>query len=371
MTVNRNPGVSEMLALLDALKGAVEDFAAREEKLNHDFQTHSAAEDDAFESAKLEQQSKHAEALAAAETALEEERTRCTARFEKRKVQINRAHSSMNQRVLDEGSSREGELKQRIRKNSTEAERRRDNDLANAAATFEWFLQKLNQTDADFRRLEKSSRRAFRGYGMFRRLLRRYRQSWEPDPSQDENQLFEEFQRLESKSRDDLAQFRKKLLPRIFRFLPVSLVVLLLLGAIAAVPVLQHFGRNMVSWSQTGPVVFVLLVILVCYFHGRRVAAPAAAVIAEQLGKAGRLLDACPQKNAEHYQREQERIHAEFDATNRNLSQEWKQGVRRLANTRGLRPIEVDQKALQAGQKNEQYRRAGFARIERRHQEKI
>ena len=54
--MNKNPGVNEMLALLDALKGAVEDFAAREEKLNHDFQTRSAAELNAFESARLEQQ---------------------------------------------------------------------------------------------------------------------------------------------------------------------------------------------------------------------------------------------------------------------------------------------------------------------------
>jgi DNA segregation ATPase FtsK/SpoIIIE, S-DNA-T family len=369
--VNRNPGVSEMLALLDALKGAVEDFAAREEKLNHDFQTRSAAELDAFESAKLEQQSKHAEALAAAEAALEAERNRCQARFEKRKVQINRAHSSMNQRVLKEGSSREGELKHRIRQNSTEAERRRDNDLANATATFESFQQKISESNADFSRLEQGARRAFRGYGMFRRLLRRHQQQAEPDLSQDENRLFEEFRRSESKSRDDLARFQKNLLPWIFRFLPVSLVVLLLLGAIGAVPVFQHFGRNTVSWSQTGPVAFGLLVILVLYFRGRRAAAPAAAVIAEQLGKARRLLDACPQKSAEHHQREQERIHAEFNATSRNLNQEWKQGVRRLASARGLRPMEVDQKALQAGQKNEHYRRAGFARIERRHQEKI
>ena len=265
----------------------------------------------------------------------------------------------------------EGALKQQIRKNSTEAERRRDNELANAAATYEWFQQKLNDSDADFTRLEKNARRAFRGYGLFRRLLRRYQQLGGPDLSQDEKQLFEEFQRLESKSRDDLAQFRKKLLPWVFRFLPVSLVVLSLLGAIAAVPMLQHFGRNTVSWSQTGPVALVLLVILAFYFLGRRAAAPAAAVIAGQLGKARRRLDACPQKNAEHYQREQERIHAEFNATTRNLSQEWKQGVRRLANTRGLRPMEVDQKALQAGQKNEQHRRTGFARIEHRHQEKM
>ena len=32
-----NLGVKEMLALLDALKGAVRDFAAREEKLNGEF----------------------------------------------------------------------------------------------------------------------------------------------------------------------------------------------------------------------------------------------------------------------------------------------------------------------------------------------
>ncbi|HKW30384.1 MAG TPA: hypothetical protein VJT54_13690, partial [Verrucomicrobiae bacterium] len=369
--MNKNPGVSEMLALLDALKGAVENFAAREEKLNHDFEIRSAAELDAFESAKLEQQSKHAEALTAAEAALDEGRNRCNTRFEKRKVKINRAHSALSQRVLDEGSSREGELKQKIRKNSTAAEERRDNDLANATANFEWFQQKLNESNTNFRRLEKSARRAFRGYGMFRRLLRRHQQTGAADLSQDENQLFEEFQCLESKSRDDLVQFRKKLLPWIFRFLPVSLVVLLLLGVIAAVPVLQHFGRNTVSWSQTGPVAFVLLVIFILYFPSRRVAAPAAIAIAGQLGNARRLLDACPQKIAEHYQREQSRILAEFDATTRDLSQEWKRSVRQIVNVRGVRPMEVDQKALQAGQKNEQYRRAGFVRVESRHREKI
>ena len=38
-----NPGVKEMLVLLDALKGAVQDFAAREAKLNGDFRAQSAA----------------------------------------------------------------------------------------------------------------------------------------------------------------------------------------------------------------------------------------------------------------------------------------------------------------------------------------
>jgi len=41
--VNSQPGVNEMLALLDALKGAVRDFVAREEKLESDFRVQSAA----------------------------------------------------------------------------------------------------------------------------------------------------------------------------------------------------------------------------------------------------------------------------------------------------------------------------------------
>ena len=88
--------------------------------------------------------------------------------------------------------------------------------------------------------------------------------------------------------------FEKIPLPRIFRFLPVSLVVLLLLGAVAAVPVLQHFGRNTVSWSETGPVALVLAGDPgLLSSQGRRAAMPAASAIAGQLGKARRLLDAC------------------------------------------------------------------------------
>ena len=365
--MNKNPGVNEMLALLDTFKGAVVDFAAREEKLNQDFQTRSAAELNAFESARLEQQTRQADGLAAAGAAFEGGKKQCHARFERRKSRINRAHSALNQQVLEEGSEQEGELKQKIRTNSASAEHQRDADLANAAAAFEAFQKKLTEHGEAFARLEKSARRAFRGYGKFRRLLKRCQQQPDSDLSQDENQLFEEFQRLESKAREGLDRFRKILLPQVFRFLPVSLVVLLLLVAVAAVPALQHFGRNVVSWSETGPVALGLLVILVFYFQGRRVALPAATVIAGQLGRARRLLDAAWQKNTEHYQREQNRVYAEFDTTTRNLNQEWKRTVRQIVNVRGVRPMEVDQKALRAGQKNEQYLRAGIERMERRH----
>jgi len=369
--VNRNLGVNEMLALLDALKGAVEDFAAREEKLNHDFQTRSAAELNAFESGNLARQSKLADELAVAATAFEEEKKQRNARFERRKVRINRAHSVLSRRVLDEVGGQEGNLRQKTRKDLAEAERRRDVELANAAAAFKSLQQKLDGNGEVFARLEKSARKAFRGYGKFRRLLGHRKQWPEPDLSMDENRLFEELQRLESKIREDLNQFQQIPLPRIFKFLPVSLVVLLLLGAVAAVPALQHFGRNTVSWLETGPVAFVLVVIVFLYLKGRRVATPAATAIAGQLGKARQLLDACSQKKAEYYQWEQDRIYAESETTTRNLNQEWKQTVRQIVSTRGDRPMEVDQNALRAAQKNEQYLRAGLERIEGQHTDRV
>jgi DNA segregation ATPase FtsK/SpoIIIE, S-DNA-T family len=368
--VNRNPGVNETLALLDALKSAVEDFAAREERLNLDFQTRSEKELALFESANNEQQSRQADALAVEEAAFERAKRRCQARFERRKIRINQAHSVVSQRVLNEVGGQEGELKQRIRQETADAERRRDTELAACTTAFDDLQKKLEENGESLARLEKSGRRAFRSYGKFRRLLRS--KQWpEPDPSWDQNRLYAEFQALEAKAREDLKQFRKVLLARIFRFLPVSIVLLLFLCAVAAVPVLQHFGRSAVSWSQTGPAAFVLLVILVIYFQSRRTAVPAAETVAEQVAKAKRLLDACWQKNAEHYQREQERIQAEFEATNRRLNQDWKQGVRQLVNTRGVRPMEVDQKALRVAQKNEQYLRANLEKSERQREDKV
>ena len=369
--MNRNLGVNEMLALLDALKGAVEDFAAREERLNRDFQTRSAAELNTFEAASQLRQSRLAGELSAAEAAFETEKNARTARFERRKVRINRAHSVLSRRVLDEVGGQEGNLRQKARKNLAEAERQRDVELADAAAAFGDLQKKLDESSEVFAGLEKSARTAFRGYGIFRRLLGRQPPGPELEFSLDEPRLFEELQSLESNIRGDLDQFQKILLPRIFKFLPVSLVVLLLLDAVAAVPVLQHFGRHPVTWLETGPVALLLAVVLIFYLQGRGAVVPAAAAIAGQLGKARRRLDACSQKNAEHYQQEQARIQAGFDATTRNLNQEWKQTVRQIVSTRGDRPMQVDEKALRAAQKSEQYFRTGREQIERRHAEKV
>src|ERR1039458_469286 len=99
-----------MLALLDRFQSALQDFAAREEKLNGEFHTRTAAETKAFEASTDEHASRLSERIAGAKTGLEAERKNYRAKFERRKASITQAHLTCNRQVM-EGTDREGRYK--------------------------------------------------------------------------------------------------------------------------------------------------------------------------------------------------------------------------------------------------------------------
>jgi len=214
--------------------------------------------------------------------------------------------------------------------------------------------------------LTKSARRAFGGCGKFRRLLLPHRKWPEPDLSPDESKLFEQQQRLQEKIRADLAQFKRSPLPKVFRFIPVPLVMLLFLGG-AAVLVLAHFGVNTLSQPVAGAVAATTLLLLAVYFFGTGGAGPLAKTIAADLAKARRLLDASAEKAELRYTQDQERIRIEFETTVRNLNQEWRQAVRGAMELRGARPMGLDEQAQRAFQKCEQLHRTKLEYCEKNH----
>ena len=365
--MNSHPGVNEMLALLDALKSAVRDFVAREEKLNGDFRSQSAAELNAFaarnevqEAASAAQEEKMASALAT-------EKERLLSRFENRKARINRAHAAVSKRVLGEISERDTEWKDRTQQGVQSAELRRDEDLANATTAYNQFQQALAIAGDELARLETSARGAFRGYGKFRRLLAPGSQWPEPDLSRDENVLFSELQKLQAKISGDLGRFGKFPLPKLFKFLPVWLVAALLLGVAAADPVLARLGRNVISHLEAGIALAALAAVAVIYFLGGRAAAPLAAAIAGDVARMRRLFDACAEKSGAHLQQEQERIKNEFEASKQTLNQEWRQAVKGISSVRTTRPVVISEKASRLVRKNEQWRRAELDRIQQCH----
>jgi DNA segregation ATPase FtsK/SpoIIIE, S-DNA-T family len=364
--VSNNPGANEMLALLDALKGATEDFAAREEKLNNDFRTRFNAERDAFEARRGARETKLTHYNAEAEAALVQETSRLEDRFQKRKTRINHAHTAVKKQVEAEINRQENQLNQFIREHSSEAEQERNKNLAKATAAFEAFQQKLNDAGVALEQMAIAVLKTFRGCGKFRRLLSVERTMPGSNPAQTEFQLFEEFQRLEAKVQEDLKRFQKFPAPQIFRFFPLWLVSVLLLGVAVSVPVLQHFGRHWISPSVAIACLVALAVVWIFYWFGTRAAQPLAIVIADNLAKLRCMLDDCLGKNESHHTAEQQRIKDEFDATIRALNHEWKQQNRQLVSVRGDRPMSVDEKAARVAQKNEAMHRIEMERFKQR-----
>jgi hypothetical protein len=238
-------------------------------------------------------------------------------------------------------------------------------DQANAEVALDEFRRKTAETREELALLERTTRKAFRGYHKFHRLLAHHRRWPEPDLSPDENQLLEEVHRLYAEIRDELGHFQKILLPWVFKYFPMWLVALLLLGIAVSGAVLRHFDVNTISWRDVGISLFVLLVVLSVHQYGKRRSGPVATAIAGKLATVRQLLDACLEKAELRCQKEQERINREFGNTTRLLNQQWKETLKKGIDLRGVRPAEIDGKALRISRKHEQLHRAKLERLER------
>jgi hypothetical protein len=365
--VNSLPGVSEILVLLDALKQNVRDFVAREDKLESDYRVGTAAELRDFDTRNQAQEIAAHEREVNAGTALQAEQAASQARFERRKAWINRAHSAVSRRVLKEISEQDVQWKERTQQGVQAAEQRRDEQLAATTAAYEDLQLRLQDAGAELIRLETSARSTFRGYGRFRRMLAPGRKWPEPDLAPDAPALFAAWQQLQEKIQRGLAQFRKQPLPLIFRFLPLWLVLLVLLGVAAADPVGVHFGKNMISHTGAGVALGAALLILGIHFIGGSMAAAAAAAIAADVAGARRLLDACHEKSGVHLEQEQARIQNEFEVTKRNFNQEWRQASRSISGRRGAEPAVVDERAGRVAQRNQRQNEFNLKRIQKRY----
>ena len=189
-------GVKAMLALLDALKGDVREFAAREEKLNGDFQAQSAAAIRLSDEAVVKRTEKLADDADRENTAFEAAKIKRQCYFDNRKARIARAHAAVRKRLMDEIGEQHGQSKYKIQASTLEAERLRDDALAQTVVTLEGFRQATAHGFEALEALTRQARRAFSGCGKFRRLLSPKREWPAPDLSPDENKLFGEFQGL-------------------------------------------------------------------------------------------------------------------------------------------------------------------------------
>ena len=362
--MNSLPGAKEMLALLDTLKGQVRDFVAREAKLEADYRVGTAAELRDYAARNEAQELAAHEREASAAAAFKAELGQCQSRFARRKDWINRAHAAVSRRVLQHLSEEDEQWKERTRQGVQDAERRRDEALVAATATYEDLQHGLREADQALTQFESSARSAFRGYGKFRRLLAPGRVWPEPDVAPDEQALFAALRRLLEEIQGDLARFEKAPLPQVFKVIPVWLPVVVLFGLAAAAPVGAHFGKLLVSPLPAGLALGAAILLLVIHFVGGRLAAPSATTLAGALARARRLWTGCREKSAVHLDEAQARLKQEFEDAKRACNQEWRQASKSISSRRSEEPAAVDCKAAQVARKNERQREAGAERIQ-------
>jgi hypothetical protein len=305
-----------MLALLEALKGAVRDFAAREAKLNGDFRAQSAAAAKLADEAAVKRTEKLAESIDRENAAFEEGKVQLQSGFENRKARITRAYATLRKQLTDVIGERQGQLKSQIQAATLEAERLRDDALANTVVTLENFRQKVTVANGKFDESSKRARHAVGG-GTLKKHLDPKRPG--PDLTPDENQLFARFEKLIQKIDGDLAQLKKIAPPKILRFV------------------------------------------------GGEKARLLADSIGENVANARRLLDAAAEKAELRYQQDQKRFRAEFETTVSNLNQEWRQSVRGTMRSHRAQPMGLDEKGGRASRNNDRLYQIKLERFEKKH----
>lgn len=360
-----------MVALLDALKNAMRDFAAREEKLNADFRARSLVETRAFDAAKEKQRNAAADAIAKEEADFQRAKEQAGAHFERRKARLNKAHIAARKRVLDDIAQQEADIKYSVQTGSLEAERVRDEKMASTAAALEDFNRHVAESSARFGELQFSAVKAFGGYGKYRKLLAPDREWPQPDLSSGENELLDELHQLEKKTGDDIGRFRGLFPASLFRLLPIWLWAVLLLGAAAAVPALPAMGVKNVPMMYAGIAAGAFVLVLILYFVGASQTKTPANEIAADLGKSRWLLGTVVEKARVRSQQEQLRLKNETADAIAAMNQKWKQSVKDAIELRGTRPVKIDEKARRAFQKNEELNASVMRGITRTHTETI
>ncbi|MCX6930404.1 MAG: FtsK/SpoIIIE domain-containing protein, partial [Verrucomicrobia bacterium] len=162
----------------------------------------------------------------------------------------------------------------------------------------------------------------------------------------------------------ELEHFRKYLLLRVFKYLP--LWVLLALGEVPLV--LHQSGLNTAAYQKAG--CFVggsLAVVLMMRYLASRQAGRLAATIADALAKLRTLHDTGLERAEAHYNRELERIRGEFTGTTHTVEQHLKQALAEAGELRVGCRMDSDEKASRALERNERMHRMKLDQLQRRH----
>jgi len=362
--VSNNPGVTKVLDLLDRLKGTVRDFAEREERLEQDFRAKTVRESRQRDAALEELTTRLADETLEADGKHHAARQACDAAYEKRKARINKARQTSKEQTQTKIENKTGHRKYDLQKEMLQAERNRESTLASVATACQEFKTHLAVEDQTLTHLAEDARDAFRGYGNFRRRLNSATEKANPDLAPDENQLLAQLREMLNRTREDLKRFGGIILARLFRYLPVWLLLIL-----SPTPIVLEYFKVVSLSLQAAQLMSIGLsvLVLIMYFAGRVQAGTLAAKITAALGSARRIHDACIEKADARYHQDIQHAKDDFQNKTQWIDQQLKLALKEALELKGTFREKVDDKTVRINNRNERWHREQLERADQGH----
>ena len=354
----------KILELLDTLKASVQADASKGDKLTNDFRARTVKERQRAEAAIGEENRRLGAALAEAETTFQTSRTATLANYEARKTRIGAAYQSSKHRGLRTIDDQVGALKYELQKRMLQRDRDREAGLAAAADAFTQFREKLAATEERLRSLETAVAAAFRGYGRFVRGYAKALEQCSLDNTRTEDQHYSEIVQMLEESERGLKQYHGHFITRLFRVLPLWVVLVLL--EFGLVPVLQGFGVAGLTFGRASAAVAASLAALAALrLMAQRSAAPAAAALARTMARARKLHDAAFEQSEVRRQREVLRLENDFKEATQNADRELKAATVKAGERRVSCRMEMDERAVRATTQMERNHATRLERLDR------
>ncbi len=365
--------VSQARELLERLKAAVRDFAGREEKLTTEHRNLAESAERRLHEAAQEEKDAAARELAEEGARFSEVRIQLQSKYHTRKTRLGDAMQAAKRRALEASEQEEGRRKYAVQKGTLDARRHQEQSLARNDATLAEFHRQLTANHEQFVELERRADQLFRGYRKLRQILLNPVGTPPPDLAPDEYHLLERLENYRAQTTQDLARFRRRLMPAMFRTLPLGLwIVFVFVCSGAAIPLLRYFGRSELNYSQVAAAAGGALLFMVgLYFFGRHRARPLATRIAQTLETARRLHNASLEKSQARHQREIQRIESELTHRLESLDRDWQEALEQASQARRAGPTKIEEKWRRAHARLERLHGAKTATLERKHAEAV
>jgi S-DNA-T family DNA segregation ATPase FtsK/SpoIIIE len=369
-TANNPRTVAATVELLDRLRRSVRDCVTRRSELEKDTALRTSRLRAQHEQALTAEQARWAAETEKANSTAAASQTAIEAIFATRKTRIAKALNNAQQERLKRIEAEEGKHTFENQSGLFEAERVRDAETLQNKSQHESFTTELTNERAALDQLTARARATLSGFGSLKRLVDHPPVTHLLNPTAPESELLNQLRLHRDQATHELARCNALVLPVLFRFFRIWLLLpLALLVPFAFVPALRRFDFANVPtnvWLILGG---SLAGIIVLYVLAKKLVTPRAKAAATALASAHQLAEVCGQKSDARFKTETQRIQSAFNAMTQALNNNWKQ-VR--ANARGLRNDWTDrlnEQARQLGLRNDERRRVKLDRIAERHAE--